>query len=86
MADRGNDPERGPKGKGPESGRRVRGKPGTEQAKRAARERDRAGASTDRKSTSADPAEQTNYTGLAKKLESPVNDGDRGAGSDSEDE
>lgn len=84
MAERGKDPERGPEGEGPESGRRVRGNPGTEQAKRAARERDRTGASTSRKSTSADPGEQANYSGLAEKLKSPVNDGDDGASTDSE--
>ena len=67
----GEAPERGPEGEGPESGRRVRGKPGTEEAKRIERERDRSHAHSRRASTPADPEEQTDFSGLEKKLEEP---------------
>lgn len=67
----GEPPERGPEGEGPESGRRVRGKPGTEEAKRVARERDRSHAHTRRASTPPDPDEQTDFSGVEEKLEDP---------------
>lgn len=63
--------ERGPGGESPESGRRVRGKPGTEEAKRSARKQDRSGADSRRASTPPDPDEQTDASGTQKKLEEP---------------
>lgn len=63
--------ERGPEGEGPESGRRIRGKPGTEEAKRVERERDRSEAHTRRASTPPDPDEQTDFSGVEEKLEKP---------------
>lgn len=67
--------ERGPEGEGPESGRRVRGKPGTETAKESARERDRSGARKRRASTPPDRDEQTDSSGTEKKLEEPFRQG-----------
>lgn len=67
--------EREPKDEGPESGRRVRGKPGTERAKEGARESDRSGATTRRASTPPDPEEQTDSTGTEKKLNEPFRKG-----------
>lgn len=63
--------ERQPEGEGPEGGRRVRGKPGTEAAKVVERERDRKGASQGRGSTPADPDRQTDFSGVEKELEEP---------------
>lgn len=76
MVNTDKDPEREPRGKGPESGRRIRGKPGTEQAKRAERDRDRTGADTRRASTGPDPDEQTDFSGVEKKLEGPLEEKD----------
>ena len=63
-----------PAGEGPESGRRVRGKPGTELAKEQAREEDRSGADHRRASTPPDRSEQTDFSGVEKKLERPTED------------
>lgn len=73
--DRADQNNRGPECEGPESGRRVRGKPGTEQAKEVAREEDRSGAGKRRASTPPGPKEQTDSGGVEEKLEEPFRKG-----------
>lgn len=54
-----------------ESERQVRGKPGTERARKVAREQDAAPAETDGPSTGPDRSEQTDSSGVEKKLDEP---------------
>ena len=68
-------PGRDEEGQGPEHDRRVRGKPGTEAAKEMAREEQRLDRGGDRSDTSPDPAEQTDESGIERKLKEPFREG-----------
>lgn len=58
----------------PESERRVRGRPGTDLARKRARESDARGAVTDGPGTGPDPEEQSDFSGVEKKLDEPFED------------